>query len=80
MVYLSCTVGSDMTDQISVSSSDVVQPYILRTHPKNLNEGIPTTVGISAGWSLAPEISLPIGIAAKLASIIRRRTYDLTFG
>jgi hypothetical protein len=54
---LICTVGNDATSTSQVSSSDIVRPRVLKCEPRRLNDDNPTTVGVTATGSLAPNIS-----------------------
>lgn len=77
---LTCTVASDSTSQLSVTSSDIVRPSILKVAPPALNDSNPTAVGITASLSLSPSVSIPNGPEINLGSFTKQRVYTQSYG
>ena len=78
--HLTCTVGSPDSNHLGASTGDILRPKMLRAIPKRLSELNPTVQGIEASWTLAPAVTLPIGLSITLGSITRKKTYERTSG
>lgn len=86
---LCCTVRDSSSEALSnldstlQSKGDIMLPHVLRVAPKRLNDTNPTAVGISAGWTLQPELGISIGglsLNLNLGSITRQKTYEQRVG
>lgn len=77
---LTCTVASDSTSQVSVSSNDIVRPSILKVAPPPLDDANPTSVGIAATLDVSPSVSIPNGPEVSIGSFTKQKTYTETYG
>jgi hypothetical protein len=77
---LACTVGSEATNRLQISSSDVVRPSVLKTVPRDLNDDTPTAVGITATLDLSPNVSIPDGPQISIGSFTKQKTYTEVYG
>lgn len=77
---LTCTVASEATNNLQVSSSDVVRPSVLKTVPRELNDDNPTEVGVAATRDFSPNVTIPNGPGVSAGSFTLQKTYTETYG